>query len=92
MSDEDRTLAGSIDHATSDMTGKQRERFVTLLGESLPTVLAAVREETFKGGASAQQESLQEAYNRDLEKIRQGDARGLSNLKKKYRRRGLQIW
>ena len=93
MSDEqDKTLSGSIDHATSDMTGKQRQRFVTLLTESLPSILASVREETFRGGATEQTETLHEAYKRDLEKIRQGDARGLSELKKRYRRRGLKIW
>lgn len=91
MSD-DKTLSGAIEHSTQDMTGKQRQRFVELLGETLPTVLASVREETFAGGASAQQETLQAQYEADLEGIRQGDARGLSELKKRYRRRGLQIW
>lgn len=93
MSDEqDNTLSRAIEHSTEDMTGKQRKRFVDILGESLPGVLDSARKETFEGGRTEQEEALHDAYKRDLEKIRQGDSRGLSELKKKYRRRGLKIW
>lgn len=92
MTENDNTLSSSIEHATSDMTGPQRERYVAWLKENMPEFLASGKEEVFKSGATAQEEKLFAQYRKDTETIKQGDYRALDALKKKYRRRGLEIW
>lgn len=93
MSDEkDKTLAETIDHYTSDLSGKQKQTFMKLFPEELIPALDKTRKKTFASGVSAQQESLHEAYTQDLATIKQGDARGINELKRKFRARGLEIY
>lgn len=94
MSDQeyDGALKEAIDKATRGMTSAQRTAYKSKLGNKLPSVFDEMRKEVLDGEIYEHDEELLAAYKKEMEKIRQGDAHGLSELKKKFRRRGLEIW